>query len=60
RVMEDWLSERMSTQTVKFYGKIYGGVPDSDTEAWLQLQLEKMKKASGLEETTTTTTTAGQ
>ena len=57
RALDDWLSARSATQTIKFFGKGSSGGYDSETNAWLQYQLAKMKKAAGITETTTTTNT---
>ncbi|MBN1643416.1 MAG: peptidylprolyl isomerase [Dehalococcoidales bacterium] len=55
RALNDWLEQRLSTQTIRFYGKGTSGGYDSETQAWLQYQLTKMRKAAGLLTTTTAT-----
>jgi curved DNA-binding protein CbpA len=52
---EEWITNQVSTQNIKLIGKGASGGYDSETEAWLQYQIEKLKKSRGIEETTTTT-----
>lgn len=51
---QDWLTDKISTQNIKLIGKGASGGYDSETEAWLQYQIEKLKKSRGIEETTAT------
>lgn len=53
---QDWLTSQMSTQNIKLIGKGSSGGYDSETDAWLQYQIEKLKKSRGIKETTATTT----
>jgi curved DNA-binding protein CbpA len=54
RLMQDWINTQASTQKVALHGRGSSGGYDSETDAWLQYQIEKLKKSRGIEETTTT------
>jgi hypothetical protein len=45
----------MAIQKVKLYGKGTSGGYDSQTSAYLQYEIEKLKSSRGITETTTTT-----
>lgn len=59
RAMQDWINAQMSSQKIALLGRGASGGYDSETEAWLQYQIEKLKKSRGIKETTTTPS-AGQ
>jgi hypothetical protein len=54
RLMQDWINTQASTQKVALHGRGSSGGYDSETDAWLQYQIEKLKKSRGIEETPTT------
>jgi parvulin-like peptidyl-prolyl isomerase len=55
RLLENWISKEMAIQKVKLYGKGTSGGYDSQTSAYLQYEIEKLKSSRGITETTTTT-----
>ena len=57
RLMQDWLNNEMTQQKVKLFGKGQQGGYDSQTEAWLKYEIEKLKASRGIVNPTTTTTT---
>ena len=57
RLLEDWLDTTTGSQKVQLKGKGALGGYDSQSEAWLQYEIEKLKASRGITETTTTTTT---
>ena len=62
KALKDWLNNEMNTKTIEFHGLHGTGGYDSETEAWLSYQLQRMTKAiSGSTSTSTSTsTTQGQ
>ena len=56
RLLEDWLDTTTGSQKVQLKGKGALGGYDSQSEAWLQYEIEKLKASRGITETTTTTT----
>jgi parvulin-like peptidyl-prolyl isomerase len=56
RLLQDWVSKQMAIQYIKLYGKGSSGGYDSQTAAYLQYEIEKLKASRGIATTTTTTT----
>ncbi|MDD5287750.1 MAG: peptidylprolyl isomerase [Dehalococcoidales bacterium] len=54
RAMTDWMNAQMSSQKIALFGKGSTGGYDSETDAWIQYQIEKLKKSRGIAETTAT------
>ena len=59
RLMEDWLDkiEMSPSMKITYHGKGQNGGYDSQTEAWLMYEMQKLKASRGITETTTTPTT---
>ena len=55
RAMNDWINAQMSSQKIQLMGRGASGGYDSETDAWIQYQVEKLKKSRGIEETETPT-----
>jgi hypothetical protein len=55
RLIQDWINTQASTQKIALHGRGSSGGYDSETDAWLQYQIEKLKKSRGIKETTATT-----
>lgn len=53
RAMNDWINSQMSSQKIALMGRGSSGGYDSETDAWLQYQIEKLKKSRGIQETET-------
>jgi hypothetical protein len=45
KAYNDWLNAQMETKTISFHG-LHGGGYDSETDAWLSYQLERLKKGT--------------
>ena len=58
RLVQDWVSTQMAIQKIVLKGKGTSGGYDSQTAAYLQYEIEKLKASRGITETTTTTTSA--
>jgi len=54
KAYNDWLNEQMNTKKVSFYG-LHGGGYDSETDAWLSYQLERLKKGTSSSSDSSTT-----
>lgn len=59
RLLQDWLNAEMTSPTIKItlHGKGVSGGYDSQTDAWVQYEIEKLKASRGITETTSSTTT---
>lgn len=58
RLVQDWVSAQMAIQKILLKGHGTSGGYDSQTAAYLQYEIEKLKASRGITETTTTTTSA--
>jgi hypothetical protein len=60
KALQEWLNNEMNTKTIEFHGLHGVGGYDSETEAWLSYQLQRMTKAIQGSTSTSTDTTQGQ
>ena len=59
KAYNDWLNAQMETKVIKFYG-LHGGGYDSETDAWLSYQLERLRKGISSETSTESSDSSGQ
>jgi hypothetical protein len=59
RLMQDWLDkiEMSPSMKIAYHGRGQNGGYDSQTEAWLKYEMQKLKASRGITETTTTPVT---
>lgn len=60
KALQDWLNTESGTKKIEFYGLHGKGGYDSETEAWLNYQLQRLHKAISGTTSSTTNTTASQ